>query len=264
MSAASLNFDVSTFWEQLRIASRRLLLLDYDGTLAPFAADRKRALPYPCVPQFLESIHYTCRTRVVLISGRRAEEIPPLLGLPFHPEIWGVHGLERLFPDHRQETVYLTDKTLQALREAGLILDRAGLTDLCEFKTGAVAVHWRGLKPKDIEAVRTEIYRYLGPLACRANLLLAEFNGGVELKARGASKANAVETLLSETDSSVPVAYLGDDATDEDAFAVIGDRGLTVLVNPAWRSTRAKLWLRPPEEVLQFLQDWIRACGGDL
>ena len=264
MSTASLKYGVDAFFDQLRAARSRLLLLDYDGTLAPFAADRKRAFPYPLVPEVLESIHYTCRTRVVVITGRPAEEIPRLLGLPWHPEIWGVHGLERLSPDDRQETAYLSDMTLLALAEAGGILDRAGLTELCEFKTGAVAVHWRGLKSQHVEAVRTEIYRYLGPLACRANLLLSEFNGGVELKARGANKANAVKTLLAEADGSVPVAYLGDDATDEDAFEAIGDCGLTVLVTPVWRSTRAKLWLRPPEELVQFLQDWIRNCGGDV
>jgi hypothetical protein len=36
------------------------------------------------------------------------------------------------------------------------------------------------------------------------------------------------------------------------------------LVNQKWRSTRAKMWIRPPEELLQFLNDWIRACGGDV
>ena len=141
MSSASLKCDVSTFFDQLRTAPSRLLLLDYDGTLAPFSADRKRALPYPAVAELLESIRCTCRTRVVLITGRSAEEIPPLLGLGCHPEIWGVHGLERLFPDDRHEAACLGENTLQALAEAGGVLDRAGLSELCEFKTGAVAIH---------------------------------------------------------------------------------------------------------------------------
>jgi trehalose 6-phosphate phosphatase len=262
MSTASLKCDVSPFFDQLRTATERLLLLDYDGTIAPFSTDRKRALPYPSVAELLESIRCTCRTRVVLISGRSADEIPSLLGLACHPEIWGVHGLERLFPDDRHQVVYLSENTLHALAEARGILDRAGLTELCEFKAGAVAVHWRGLSQRHVEEIRAQIYSLLSPLACRGNLLLTEFDGGAELKARGANKGYAVKTLLSETDECVPVAYLGDDATDEDAFQAMEDRGLPVLVNQKWRSTRAKMWIRPPEELLQFLNDWIRACGG--
>ncbi|MGH9571319.1 MAG: hypothetical protein ACRD4F_16865, partial [Candidatus Angelobacter sp.] len=62
----------------------------------------------------------------------------------------------------------------------------------------------------------------------------------------------------------VAAAYLGDDLTDEDAFQAINGRGLSVLVRPAWRSTTAQAWLRPPGELIQFLNDWIHACGGDV
>lgn len=263
-AAATTQSSTSLFFEQLQAAANRLLLLDYDGTISPFSVDRKCAVPYPSIPELLDSISSTCHTRLVLISGRAAREIPPLLGMKPRPEIWGAHGLERLYPDDRFELGFIPPDTSRAIAEAEGILQEGGLGELREIKTGAIAVHWRGLKAKHVEEIRTECYRLLGPLACHGNLLLIEFDGGVELKARAASKGNAVRTVLAEIPSDVPVAYMGDDLTDEDAFQAINGRGLSVLVRGTFRSTAAQAWLRPPGEVIQFLNDWIHACGGDV
>ena len=60
--------------------------------------------------------------------------------------------------------------------------------------------------------------------------------------------------------AALPVAYLGDDLTDEDAFAAIGDRGFSILVRTEVRESFARFWLRPPEELLGFLDQWIAAA----
>jgi len=264
MCTAAVQSDTSFFFDQLRGAASRLLLLDYDGTIAPFTKNRRQAVPYPSVPELLDSITSTCRTRLVLISGRSAREIPPLLGLAVRPEIWGAHGMERLYPDDRYELAFISPEASHTLVQAELMLEEGGLGELSERKPGAIAIHWRGLKHDHVEEIRTQCYRLLAPLACHSNLLLTEFDGGVELKTRSACKGDAVSTLLAETPTDVPVAYLGDDITDEDAFRAIGGRGLSVLVRQSFRSTNAQLWLRPPGDVVQFLNDWIRACGGDV
>lgn len=265
MCTAALATDPTIFFDQLRTAASRLLMLDYDGTIAPFTADRKRALPYASIPELLESISSTCRTRVVLISGRSAREIPALLGkISWRPEIWGMHGLERLYADDRFEMGFTPQDSLRAIVDAGALLDREGLGELCEFKTGAVAVHWRGLSPSHVEEIRTHSYRLLAPLACKENLLLSEFDGGLELKVRGACKGHAVRSLLAESTLETQAAFLGDDLTDEDAFEALQGRGFAVLVRATHRPTKAQMWLRPPGELLQFLNDWVRACGGDV
>jgi trehalose-6-phosphatase len=56
------------------------------------------------------------------------------------------------------------------------------------------------------------------------------------------------------------VAYLGDDLTDEDAFAAVGDRGLSFLVRGEARASNARYWLRPPEELLEFLDGWLASA----
>ena len=39
-----------------------------------------------------------------------------------------------------------------------------------------------------------------------------------------------------------------------------GDRGFSILVRTEVRESCARFWLRPPEELLEFLDDWIAAC----
>ena len=59
-------------------------------------------------------------------------------------------------------------------------------------------------------------------------------------------------------------AYLGDDLTDEDAFKAVEGRGLGILVRKQWRSTAAAAWLKPPEELIRFLERWAEVCSGGL
>ena len=77
-----------------------------------------------------------------------------------------------------------------------------------------------------------------------------------------ANKGTAVGTLLDEMKSPVPAAYLGDEITDEAAFATINGSGLSILVRAEWRPTAARLWLRPPREVIDFLSRWLEVCLG--
>ena len=57
------------------------------------------------------------------------------------------------------------------------------------------------------------------------------------------------------------MAYLGDDRTDEDAFRALRGRGLSVLVRAEPRETAADAWIRPPEELIEFLRTWRREAG---
>jgi len=65
-----------------------------------------------------------------------------------------------------------------------------------------------------------------------------------------------VERVLEESGPDVPIAYLGDDTTDEDAFRVLRGLGLGVRVHPRWSATMADAWLQPPHGVVEFLKRW--------
>jgi trehalose 6-phosphate phosphatase len=251
-----------SFLRDVSVAAKRVLVLEYDGTIAPFSLDRHRALPYPGLPELLRRIMTSCATRLIIISGRASREVRVLLGLNPAPEIWGSNGMDKLRADGRYEEIPVTVEASLVLAEAEACLGDAGLADRIEVTLASVAVHWRGLLPSKILKIRTKAYRVLEPLASQPDLVLADFEEGVEIRLSAASKGAALSTLLSDLDLAVPVAYLGDGATGEEAFRVLNGRGLTVLVRPKHRTTAAQMWLKPPDELIQFLTDWIRVCRG--
>jgi trehalose 6-phosphate phosphatase len=251
------------WFEDIAAAKQRVLLVDYDGTVAPFSRDRHRAFPYPDVPRLLQQIMTKCNTRLIVVSGRAAHAVGPLLGITPVPEIWGAHGIEKILPDGRYEEIHISQEALQRLAQAETMLEDEGLGDFLEVKLAGVAIHWRGLKPSSVLNIRARAYRTLEPFKAHSDLMLTDFEEGVELRLRSANKGDAVRNMLAEMDTNAYIAYLGDDATDEDAFNALQGRGLTVLVGPKHRFTAAQMWLRPPDQLVGFLKVWIAACGGD-
>jgi trehalose 6-phosphate phosphatase len=249
-----------SFFDRLRDAPERVLLLDYDGTLAPFTPDRMHAFPYRGIPELISRI-MRAKTRVVLISGRSARELLLLTGIQPQPEIWGSHGAERLFADGRYEVDTPNAQHRLALQRARRTLIAKGLSERIECKPGSIAVHWRGLQEAQQNALSTEVRSVCEPLVAEDGMQLLAFDGGLELRAPGKDKGDAVQSILSEAGDHAAAAYLGDDQTDEDAFSAIKGRGLAVLVRSEPRTTMADTWLRPPDELLRFLRDWLRACG---
>jgi len=251
---------VTKFMRELTGAPSAALLLDYDGTLAPFRVERDQAFPYAGVPGLIEDIMRNGSTKVVLITGRRAGEVPPLLGVSPHPEIWGSYGLQQLTPDGKCQMRKLSERAEQALASAEYQAEALGFGNLTERKPGSLAVHWRGLKDSAADYVRERVFSQWLPIAEYSDMCLHDFDGGLEIRVLDANKGNAIRKFLARVNSKMPVAYLGDDLTDEDAFRALKGRGLTVLVRPQWRETTADVWLHPPAELMDFLSQWHVAC----
>jgi trehalose-phosphatase len=260
MQVLDSSIDFEGFLASLGGPTERALLLDYDGTLAPFCADRDQALPYPEVAEILNQILQSQHTRVVLISGRAIADLLPLLeGIRPLPEIWGSHGWERRDPSGQQRPVMLPGEVIRALASARQCADAAGFGDRCEFKPISVALHWRGLEASAQEKLRERAVLSWEPIirsVAVGELELHDFDGGIELRAAGRNKGDAVRSILSDLPAGAAVAHLGDDRTDEEAFAALKPRGLCVLVRNELRPTLAHIWLRPPEELVDFLTRW--------
>jgi len=252
--------QIEQFLHDVGRAPQSVLLVDYDGTLAPFTVDRQKAVPYPGVCSILQDIMDSGRTRLIIVTGRRAEEVNPLLGLHPVPEIWGSHGLQRLRPDGTVEMPQFDPKAEQSLAHAEQWLSYQGLHDKAEPKPGSLAVHWRGLDENEAIELRSRILLGWFPIAERGSLTVLEFDGGVELRIPDRDKSDAVRTILQEVGRGTPIAYLGDDMSDERAFRALQGRGLTVLVRRENRKSAAQTWLKPPEELLDFLARWRNVC----
>jgi trehalose-phosphatase len=263
MRALSPSANPEEYFARLARAPMRVLILDYDGTLAPFQVRPERAVPYAGVEEVLDEIMAAERSRIVIVTGRTVGDLVPLLNLQRRPELWGTHGWERLLPDGRGARAELDQDVRRRLNEGerrARELSHVGAR--VETKPASVALHWRGTSALAAARIREALPQLWEPLAADGELELLEFDGGVELRARGCNKRHAVDAVLAETPEDAAVAYLGDDFTDEDAFVAVKPRGLAVLVRPEFRETAADVWIRPPRELIAFLKRWRDACGG--
>ena len=248
--------DVDGFFRGMARAPERILFLDYDGTLAPFRARPEHAMPYAGVASLLSAMARERASRVVLVSGRPVSDLRRAAAFMPHAVAWGLHGWQQSRADGAR--VYydpgppVRERLADAARRAATL---APLGARVERKGVSVAVHWRGVDPLAAQAIESRL-RALWNGMEDATVEVLEFDGGVELRARGRHKGTVVREVLARCPPDAAAAYLGDDLTDEDAFAEIRSRGLAVLVRPELRETRADLWLTPPGELLAFLRRW--------
>lgn len=256
-STELLHSMLDQFWTDLAAAQHAALLLDYDGTLAPFRVERSEAVPYPGVREKLLQIIADTETRLVIISGRAIDDLLPLLGLDPPPEIWGCHGWERLEANGHRPTIQLPLPARIGLDKARLWVAEQKLSEYSETKPASLAIHWRGLTSSQIKSLHDLVLAGWQPIADEHKLEIHPFNGGLELRSPGRDKGAAINSILAALEPGTPVAFLGDDLTDEDGFAALKSRGLGVLVSAEPRQSQADLQIRPPAELLDFLDKWL-------
>lgn len=239
----------STMSAAVPYPDRPLLLLDYDGTLAPIVDDPAKATPHPEVPDLLSALAE--RYPLVVITGRDLETLHRLLDVRVRAV--GLHGVEHGRLGGRIERPSLSEHagTLARLRET--VPELPGV--VVEDKGHAFAVHYR--HASDPDAARDALERW----AETAPDTLAAIFGKlvVELRPQGISKGTAVTRLAAEYPACTPV-YLGDDVTDEDAFAALNDltegrQGVTVKIGEG--ETQADYRLEHPQAVLRYLQGYL-------
>jgi len=258
------------FFSHFRAASRALLMLDYDGTLAGFRVNRFTARPWTRVRKLLNLIQSQKKTHIVIVTGRSPGEIQPLLELKTPVEVWGLHGAERLYPDGHSELEVVPPEARAKLDELTAQLRSDDLGGLFESKPNGTVMHWRGRALNEARRIEARTRALFEPAAQIEGLQLLEFERGLEIRA-GRNKDGAVMAVLEEMKSAAPspfpAAYLGDDLTDEAAFNAMNKATgphLTALVRRRVRETSADIWLKPPQELREFLVRWASAAKSEL
>jgi trehalose-phosphatase len=255
---------LDTFFFSLHSAQSPLLLLDYDGTLADFRIDRFTARPWAGVRELLAEIQKDNRTQLRVITGRPAREINPLLQLPSPVEVWGLHGAERLYTDGRRELQEAPPEAAEKLDELRTLLRQDAFGGLFEDKPNAAVMHWRGHSPQKSRLIEQKTRALFEPAARVKGLSLLPFESGIELRV-GRDKGGAARAIVDQVGPNAPVAFLGDDLTDESAFRSINrieNPHVTVLVRRALRDTSAEIWLKPPYDLRWFLRQWRNGVNG--
>lgn len=213
--------------EQVAATDRLLVASDFDGVLAPFVLDPMDAVPQAGTIEDLRALAALPATAAAVVSGRDLDTLTGLTGLGDGDGITriGSHGAQ----SSRAAGLALTDDEAATLARLTTWLEeqtgrRAPGTRL-EHKPAAVVVHWRGLDEPRAATVRGIAAEAAETLDVR---LLAG-KGVDELTVVHADKGTALRALADELDVAA-IVYLGDDVTDEHAFAVLGPGDVGIKV----------------------------------
>ena len=247
------------FWQDAAAAPHRLLMLDYDGTLAPFRIERQRAVPGTGVLQTLRAIAESPHTRIAIVTGRRLEQLKPLLG-PLDAVLIGEHGWEEQGPGGHAVGFPLPRGAAEALEGAAAAAAARGWETYLERKRASIVLHTRALAPVRAAEVEEACARLWSHVAM--GLRLTRVNGGLELRVSGRHKGTAVQDLIASSSPGTFSVYVGDDATDEDAFEAVLDRGLGIRVGQDERPSLARARIQSTGAVAEFLECWLRFVEG--
>lgn len=250
---------IDGFWDTIAEAGSVALLLDYDGTLAPFHIDRLKAVPATGASETIEQLRDETDTIVALVSGRPVAEILQLMPDP-GVTIIGTHGFELREPGNDTVTASITSEQADLLDRAYADAKRFVGGNRTERKAATVAAHFRGLDRIDARQFQTDILRRWLGYADTDIVEIRQFNGGVEMRVLGRDKGTAVADFLDRCPPATLPVYIGDDDTDEDAFRTVNARqGFAIRVGELTDATQATGSLATCDDVVTFLQRWIGA-----
>jgi trehalose-phosphatase len=223
-----------------------LVATDYDGTLAQIVEDPAQARPVRESLVALRALATLPNTHVAVISGRSLSDLAALSGLDGPVLLVGSHGSE-----FDQDFVRTLAPEQTALRQR--VLDeleriaRRAPGFRVEAKPASVAFHFRSVSDTEAAAALTEL---LDGAARWEGVHVKRGKKVVELAVVHTSKGDAIDTLRHRVGAAA-VLYLGDDVTDEDAFARLHGPDVSVKAGPG--ETAAAHRVDDPVEVARRL-----------
>ncbi|MEJ8804553.1 trehalose-phosphatase [Pontibacter sp. H249] len=231
------------------------VFLDYDGCLTHIVKDPNKAILSDGMRNTLQHLAQVCS--VAIVSGRDRADVAKLVQLE-NLYFAGSHGFDISGPDEMHTEPGGAKAALPALDSSAEILkQKLNHIDgaLVERKRYAIAVHYRNVPEQQVNEVKQVTEEVL-----KEHPQLKEGLGKkiIELKPNlDWHKGKAVLWLMDELDLNKPgivPLYVGDDITDEDAFAELQGKGIGILVGEHDDRTAAEYRLENVEEVQKFLQ----------
>jgi trehalose 6-phosphate synthase/phosphatase len=252
LSAKEVSSEVKTkiIDDYLRSGSR-LIFLDYDGTLVPFASTPEAAKPDAELQNLLASLVEDNENQVVIISGRNKEALEEFfedvnIGLVAEHGAW--------IRDSKGKWATAGDYNTDWKETIRPVLDRFKRRTpgaLVEEKDFSLVWHYRKADP-ELSSVRVaELKDTLYFLTANLKLDVAEGNKIVEVKNAGINKGHAAMKWISKKKWDFILA-VGDDVTDEDLFRELPDFAYSIKVGLA--PSRAKFRFKSQRDVRSLLK----------
>lgn len=241
-------------------SARRLLLLDYDGTLVPIRDDPATAAPTIQLLQTLAALAANKRNHVVIVSGRRKEDLERWLdSVP--ATLVAEHGAWVRGPKSRRWQVQrgMTTQWMSRIRPVlELFVDRVPGARI-EEKDFSLAWHYRLADPESGGAAAMELVDALTALTANLDLHVIQGHRVVEIKSTNASKGHFYKSRLERGPWDFVLAA-GDDATDESLFPMLPPDAVSLRIGLV--ASAARFNMRGPSDVLRLLGRLAGRPGG--
>lgn len=239
--------------------------LDYDGTLAPLAPTPEDASPLPGVRALLQELAAAPGMQVALVTGRTIADLRRFLDVEGVYYV-GIHGLEIQLPDgaiEMSDGVAVVRSILPAIKQRlrQALGGRPGI--LIEDKGLALACHYRLATRADAATTRQTVAAVARTYQRRGvKIVVRNGHEVVEIRPAYVNKGKTTCMLLAAHGFGALPVYVGDDQTDEDAFALLPPEAITIRVGTADVSTVARYRLATPDAVHRFLRAMLDARLG--
>jgi trehalose 6-phosphate synthase/phosphatase len=238
-------------------ATRRILFLDYDGTLVPLARCPEMAVPGASVLAQVERLAADPKNTAVIVSGRQQEFLDRWFGaLPI--VLVAEHGAFLRMP--RAAWTGTVDADAAWKQQVLPVLQR--YADRCtgafiEEKSLSLVWHYRNADPGIALLRSQELKDELRELVSHdSRLQVMEGHKVIEVKRSGYDKGTVASHLLT-SDAYDFILAIGDDRTDEDLFRALPDQALTIKIGIM--ASVARYNLKDQQEVVRFLDHLLRS-----
>ncbi|MGP1272316.1 MAG: trehalose-phosphatase [Phycisphaerales bacterium] len=238
--------DLSEQIERIARTPKLLVACDYDGTLSAIVEDPSQAKPDRESLVALRALSKLPGTEVAIVSGRSLNDLAGLLGDPDGVHLVGSHGSEfdvGFASGIPEDARRLRDEIEAELRR----IASSGDGFLVETKPASVAFHYRNA---DEDAAAHAVARVEDGPAAWSGVHVKRGKMVIELGVVSTNKGEAVQTLRKRCNATAAI-FIGDDITDEDAFAVLQGPDIGVKVGPG--ATAATFRIGDTHDVARLL-----------
>jgi trehalose 6-phosphate synthase/phosphatase len=240
--------------EKYAQSNERYLFLDYDGTLVGFQSEIDKASPDEELYEILEKLSSDHLNRVIIISGRRHENLEEWFG-HLKLDIIAEHGAwQKHYSEEWKSLPLLTDQWKQDIRSVLETYTDRTPGSFIEDKSYSLVWHYRKVEEGLGDLRAQEIINHLKVIVASKGLQLMPGNKVLEFKNIEVNKGKAALNWLHEEKPDFILA-LGDDHTDEDIFKALPPEAFTIKIGG--NISAAQFYLRNPTEVRSLLKRLI-------
>jgi len=231
----------------------QLILLDYDGTLIPFADKPEQAVPDDALRNLLETLATRENTTMVIISGRPRETLESWFG-DLSLDLVAEHGAWIRIDGTWNPIEPMINTWKEQIRPIiEIFVDRTPGSFL-EEKDFSLVFHYRKTEPLLAQVRMRELKDALMDMTSNLNLSILEGNKVIEIKNSGVGKGRAALRWISQDEKKWDfILATGDDWTDEDLFEVLPDSAYSIKIGLG--HSRARFNLNSVQEMRLLLKE---------